>query len=159
MSTDLVVRSAAAPDQPALVEIARGSELFQPEEIPWLESQMTDFFRGELPTHRWTVVAHGDTIAAAAYLAPEDSGPGVYNLLFIGVLPGHRRRGAASLLLRDVEHHLRAQGARMLLIDTSSTEPLAPARAFYTQHGYDLEARIRDYWGPGDDKVTFRRVL
>jgi hypothetical protein len=36
---------------------------------------------------------------------------------------------------------------------------LEKTRAFYLKCGYDLEARIRDYYTEGDDKVTFRKAL
>ena len=96
---------------------------------------------------------------AAAYLAPEAAGPGVWNLLFLGVLPEARRRGLARALIAEVEQRLRAQGARMLLIDTSTEPPMAAARALYERLGYERVGLIPDYWGPGDGKLTFRRVF
>ena len=34
-----------------------------------------------------------------------------------------------------------------------------PTRRFYLKHGYDEEARLRDYYAPGDDQVVFRKAL
>ena len=43
----------------------------------------------------------------------------------------------------------------MLIVETSSLARFETAREFYRRHGYDEEARIRDFYGPGDDKVVF----
>lgn len=45
--------------------------------------------------------------------------------------------------------------ARTLIVDTSSMDDYAQARAFYRRQGLVEEARIRNFYGPGDDKVTF----
>lgn len=52
-----------------------------------------------------------------------------------------------------------ADGVRILLADTSGTEDFAATRGFYAAKGYTEEARIRDFWAAGDDKVTFRKAL
>ena len=46
-----------------------------------------------------------------------------------------------------------------MIVDTSGTEAFAETRAFYRKNGYTEEARIRDYWADGDDKITFRKPL
>jgi ribosomal protein S18 acetylase RimI-like enzyme len=94
----------------------------------------------------------------AGYLSPEP-GPGVWNLLFLGVRPEARRQGVARALIASVERRLREDGARMLLIDTSTKPPMEAARALYEALGYARVALIPDYWGPGDGKLTFQRVL
>ena len=48
---------------------------------------------------------------------------------------------------------------RFLLVDTSGKDEFKRTRAFYDMLGYDREARIRNYWADGDDKVTFGKVL
>lgn len=47
----------------------------------------------------------------------------------------------------------------MLLVETSSTEHYDGARGFYRARGFDEEARIRDFYGPGDDKIVFWSAL
>lgn len=155
--TDTIVRSAVSADIPALIAVARGSGLFTEDEMAFMEGSISGHFDAPQDGHRWTVLDRGG-VAGAALIAPE-MGEGVLNLLFIGLVPERRRNGGGSLLLRDAEAHGRAERARMLLVDTGGAPEFAPARAFYARHGYEEEARIRDYWRPGDDKVTFRKVL
>jgi hypothetical protein len=46
---------------------------------------------------------------------------------------------------------LREDGARMLLIDTSTEPPMVPARALYEALGYARATLIPDYWGPATE--------
>jgi ribosomal protein S18 acetylase RimI-like enzyme len=171
--TDPTVRSAVSADIPALIAVAQGTAMFTPDEMAFMEGSVRSHFDEPQEGHRWTVLeaigggasapssreagaATEARVLGAANLAPEMA-DGVFNLLFIGTLPDHRRLGGGSLLLRDAEAHLRGLGARLMIVDTSSLPAFGPARAFYARHGYDEEARIRDYWKPGDDKVTFRK--
>lgn len=45
----------------------------------------------------------------------------------------------------------------MLLVETLAS--FDRTRAFYSKCGYEEEARIRDFYAAGDDKVVFCKVL
>jgi ribosomal protein S18 acetylase RimI-like enzyme len=45
------------------------------------------------------------------------------------------------------------------LVETSGLPKYDRARAFYTKCGYEEEARIRDFYTTGDDKIVFRKAL
>ena len=83
----------------------------------------------------------------------------MWNLRFIAVLPGMRRRGFGATLLQGAEVAVREAGARMLLIDTAGSVDFAGVRAFYLAQGYAAEACIAGYYGDGVDKVTFRKTM
>jgi hypothetical protein len=61
--------------------------------------------------------------------------------------------------VRHVERALAAGGARLLLIETSGLGSFERTRAFYQALGYVEEARIREFYKAGDDKVIFRKTL
>lgn len=149
------VRDARADDASALATIIRGVGLFTPEEADGFAGSLAGHFTAPEEGHAWLLA---DDEQGAAYLAPE-AGPGVWNLLFLGVLPRARRRGTARALVAEIERRLKARDARMLLIDTSTDAPMAAARALYEALGYARVALIPDYWGPGDGKLTYRRAL
>lgn len=156
MTDQPLVRDAHLDDIPALQAVIRGIGLFTPEEAEGFAGTIPDHFAQPSEGHVWLIADNGQ---GAGYLAPEAAGPGVWNLLFLGVLPEARRQGLAHAIITEVEGRLRAQGARMLLIDTSTELPMSAARALYEALGYERVAVIPDYWGPGDGKVTFRRTL
>lgn len=55
----------------------------------------------------------------------------------LAVLPSHRRRGIAAMLVQEGEHRLRAKGARRLHLIVLADE--APANAFWTAAGYERQ--------------------
>jgi ribosomal protein S18 acetylase RimI-like enzyme len=64
--------------------------------------------------------------------------------------------------MQAAEEQLRSSGedvARVLIVETSSTDQYARTRTFYRKLGYDEEARIRQFYGPSDDKVVFWKSL
>ncbi len=65
--------------------------------------------------------------------------------------------GVGELLLKHAEHTVALQGARLLIIETSATEPLSRARHFYEAQGYLECGRIPDFYSEGDAKVIFSR--
>jgi hypothetical protein len=48
-------------------------------------------------------------------------------------------------------------GGALILADTAAKPSYARTRAFYEAAGYALEARIRDYYAPGDDRLTYAK--
>jgi hypothetical protein len=61
--------------------------------------------------------------------------------------------------MRALEETLRAGGHRILIVDTSGDPAFARTRSFYRGNGYAEEARIREFWDVGIDKVTFWKHL
>jgi ribosomal protein S18 acetylase RimI-like enzyme len=51
------------------------------------------------------------------------------------------------------------RGGRMLLIETSSQETYGATIRFYERNGYQLMARIKNYYRIGDDKLVFSKEL
>ena len=82
-----------------------------------------------------------------------------WNLQLIAIHPDRQRQGRGAKLLRYVEQALMVRGGRMLLVETSGLPDFDRTRKFYIKCGYEEEARIRDFYATGDDKVVFRKVL
>lgn len=155
-----MIRPSMAEEAGALVALGVEAGLFSAEEAPWLAGMLDDYFGGRLGEgHAWMTHEHDGEVLGAAYYAPTPASDRVWDLLMIAVRPGGQRRGVGAELLAHVERALRESGQRMLLVDTSSTPRYEKARAFYRKHGFDEEARIRDFYKDGDDKVVFRKML
>jgi ribosomal protein S18 acetylase RimI-like enzyme len=133
LTNPVSVRVAHHSDIPAIAAVINGIGLFTPEEAEAFSSSLLGHFEGAPEGRFWLVTQNG---MGAAYLSPEPS-PCVWNLLFLGVLPGARRGGLARALIGEVERRLRENGARMLLIDTSTEPPMEAARALYVALGYE----------------------
>lgn len=160
------IRPAGPRDRDAVLALAVLTEMFAPDEADGLGEVFDSAVTGGLEDHQWFVSTRGtgseDAVVAAAYVAPEPFSDRLWNLYFIAVHPSEQGSGAGSALLAHVESWLRDKGeevARVLLVETSSTDQYEDTRAFYARRGFDQEATIREFYGPGDHKVVFWKAL
>ena len=153
-SPGIHVRPATREDLEGIREIV--SLTLFPGEL--LTEMMQPYFDGD-PEQKWLIAMAEAGIAGVAFFTTEPLTDGTWNLKAIGVLPERQRVGMGRALLAAVESDLRRAGARLLLVDTSSSPDQAPARAFYESEGYECAATIADFWSDGDDKVTFVKRL
>ena len=93
------------------------------------------------------------------YAAPEALTEGTWNMLAIAVSPGIQGQGAGTAIISELERRLRERGHRILIADTSGRPEFEKTRKFYRANGYTEEARIRDFWSAGDDKIVFWKSL
>lgn len=84
---------------------------------------------------------------------------GTYDLYWIAVDTKHHRGGFGKKLVKFAEEEIARRGGRMLLIETSSQETYGATIKFYEGAGYIIEARIKDYYKPGDDKLIFSKHI
>jgi ribosomal protein S18 acetylase RimI-like enzyme len=171
----ITCRDVQESDLEALLNVADASGLFTPEDLDsLLGDTLRGIFNGTLgKEHRARVITIAEVaieeqdnsiqtepiVAGWTFFAPSDEdewGKGVYELYWIGVSPDCQRNGIGSRLLADCEALVQEAGASKLVICTSSTPATSKARAFYYAKGYlDTGTVVSDYYGPGDDKVTF----
>lgn len=155
-----MIRNATSEDIVAVLAVVKAIGLFSPEELEGFGGMISEHLGSDEDSDNfWLVDDEAGTLRSAAYFAPEPFSDGVWNLYFIGVHPSEQGKGRGTALIRAVEDTLRNRGERLLLVETSGQDSFAQTRAFYRKNGYDEEARIRDYYKEGDDKIIFRKAL
>ncbi len=82
-----------------------------------------------------------------------------WNLYWICVHPREQGHGLGRVLIEAAEAHARAQGGHLLVLETSGRPAYDHTRRFYQACGWTEEARIRDFYRPGDDVVYYVRRL
>lgn len=151
----LVIRPTIAEDVPGLESVIDAVELF-PSEM--LAGMMEPYLSGAQTADHWLTfedgVPHG-----VAYFVPERLTDRTWNLLLIAMHPDRQGKGHGAALLQSAEAKLTELGGRMLIIETSGLAGFEAQRGFYRRCGYEEEARIRDFYEAGNDKVVFRKVL
>ena len=154
-----MIRPAKPEETAAVIALCKTTGLFQPQELDALSAMLAEYFQGTLGEDHCWLVDDDDGLIGVAYYAPETFANGVWNLYLIGIHPDHQGKGRGTTLLRHVEETLATRGERILLIETSGLGSFERTRAFYGKNGYDEEARIRDFYSAGDDKVVFRKAF
>ncbi len=92
-------------------------------------------------------------VGVSGWDADEGEGRGVFWLGWTYVSPFQEGRGAGGLLLSAVLDRVRELGGRRMFLDTSSLPKYARAVRFYERNGFATEGQLKDYYGPGDDKI------
>ncbi len=82
-----------------------------------------------------------------------------YDLYWIAVEASLRRGGLGRLLLAESERLIREAGGQRVYVETSNRAQYVPTRRFYECCGYHLEAILKDFYAPGDDKAIFVKAF
>lgn len=82
-----------------------------------------------------------------------------FDLFWIAVEKQHQGRRIGQRLLVESERRIWAAGGRRVYIETSHRGQYDSTRAFYLRSGYAQEALLKDFYGPGDDKVIYVKAL
>ncbi|WP_247742348.1 MULTISPECIES: GNAT family N-acetyltransferase [unclassified Ruegeria] len=150
------IRLTKQNDIAALQEVLNGTELFPSEMLP----DMVDGFLSDGQSLEiWLTCETNSKAVGFCYAVPEELAEGAWNMLAIAILPTEQGKGFGGAIVNHLEVELKKRGQRILIADTSGSDEFAKTRAFYRKNGYSEEARIRDFWAAGDDKVVFWKSL
>lgn len=151
MTSEPHTRALSRADIPALSTILEDTGLFPPDLLP----DMAEPFLNGSAEHLWLVICDGETVVGFAYAESERLTDNTHNLLAIAVSPERQNRGIGKALVGAVQRQLARTGGRILLVETSSLAEYEGTRAFYDGLGFAREARIRDFYAEGEDKIVF----
>jgi ribosomal protein S18 acetylase RimI-like enzyme len=153
-----MIRPATPDDTPALVEIARGTGVFKPAELIALREVLDDYHATNAGLgHRAISYERHGRVVAFAYYAPASMTDRTWYVYWIAVDKSAQAGGLGRGLMHQIEHDVRKDNGRLLLIETSSMAHYEPTRRFYLKHGYEVGAVLADYYADGDDMVIFRK--
>ncbi|WP_138497414.1 GNAT family N-acetyltransferase [Nostoc sp. PA-18-2419] len=154
-----MIRLTAPDDTNALLALAEATGLFESNQIEELAQMLNQHFDDKTDNQGVWFTDYDNEPVGVAYAAPERMTEGTWNLYLIAIHPVRQRQGRGAFLLHHVEQMLANKGERMLLVETSGLKDFEYVRAFYRKSGYEEEARIREFYKLGDDKVIFRKAL
>jgi ribosomal protein S18 acetylase RimI-like enzyme len=149
------IRDLDRADIPYARAVLEGTGLFPPD---MLQPMAEPYLTGQAP-HHWLVAYEGEQFAGFVYAEPERMTDGTFNLLAMAVDPALQGRGIGTALVAALEARLRGQGGRILLVETSGLQEYAGTRTFYARQSFSEEARIREFYAEGEDKILFWKRL
>ena len=162
-NTEVHIRRLDRSDRPFIEKIVISSGKFNDVEVATaLELVDEALARGEESGYLFAVLEHGNkypVVRGYACYGPVPLTQGAYDLYWIVVDPASQGKGFGSHLLEYVETDVLRLGGRMILIETSSQETYGATVRFYEKAGYELVARIKNFYRVGDDKLVFQKEL
>lgn len=149
-----------AQDRPLIERILRDTRFFSQAEIDIALQLIDDRLQmGEASDYHFVVAEVAGQVAGYACLSSIACTQSSWDLHWIAVNPKHQRSEIGRKLLVASEEEARGHGAARMYVDTSGRTQYEPTRAFYERFGYHPEARLADFYAPGDDKVLYLKVL
>jgi D-alanine-D-alanine ligase len=158
-----VRRSLESEDRAPLEKLIRETSFFNPEEIEVALELIDDRLSQGDESHYRFLVAETDgndgNIAGYACWGPIPGTLASADLYWIVVDPRHQGKGIGAALLKDAEDWMASVGRTRVYVETSTRAQYDGTRRFYFACGYELAAELADFYGPGDGKAMFLKVL
>jgi GNAT superfamily N-acetyltransferase len=157
----IVSKGINTNDRRNIEEILRSTEYFYDFEIETaLEIADETLTRGtETSGYYWMKISDEDGVVAFANYGKNDFSTHSWELYWIAVHQNSRNKRLGSVLLKAIEDDIRKMGGKILWIETSGRPLYAPTEAFYQKNGYELAASLKEFYGPGDPKQIYSKVL
>jgi ribosomal protein S18 acetylase RimI-like enzyme len=150
------VRKLKATDVPDLVRILEDTGAFTDEEVG-VAVELLGIVLNDHTQQDYEVAVAEDNGQVAGYIlyGPVPLTEGNYDIYWIATDPTVQGKGLGRQLMEHAETEAQKKGASMVSLETSSQGGYERTRRFYDQAGYTEESRIRDFYKPGDDRLTY----
>lgn len=157
----LIRRKALLSDVESLKSLTAEATVFSKEEIE---------IAGELVAE---IARHGEEKSGYSIIILEEGGEALgysifgkipltessYDVYWLVVGNRYKRQGLASHIMDITEASIKKNNGAQIFIETSSTSKYQPARSFYERLGYKLSADQKDFYRPGDHKITYVKTI
>ncbi|MGH7568561.1 MAG: GNAT family N-acetyltransferase [Gemmatimonadales bacterium] len=152
------LRPVGRAQRARLEALTRATGVFRDAEVATAVELLDEALAGE-DDYRFVGAYAGDELVGYACWGPTPGTEGTNDLYWLVVDPARQRTGVGAALLGEVERRLLADGARLIVVETSSRPDYAATRAFYQRRGFTRAATIPGYYAPGDDLVLYTEDL
>ncbi len=161
MNLEEVSKGISAGDRIKIEEILRSSGYFYEFEISTaLEIADETISKGmEKSGYSWMKVVDENGLIAFANYGKNSFSIHSWDLYWIAVHHLSRNKRIGSVLLKAIEDDIREAGGKILWVETSGRPLYASTERFYINNGYSLQASLKDFYGPGDPKQIYSKLL
>lgn len=140
-----------------LVEI---TGFFYPEEVTMAEELVQErLLKGDESGYYFILAEQYGRLVGYACYGPIACTAASFDLYWIAVHPDFQGKGLGRKILKDTEDLIKKAGGMRVYVETSQRPQYASTRVFYEHQGYRPESILEHFYGPGDGKVTFGKIL
>lgn len=142
-----------------LESIVRATGIFKEDEVAVALEVFDESASGRDPDYEFVGAFQGERLIGYACYGPTPATDQTFDLYWIAVHPKAQRSGSGGALMAEVERRLAERRARLLVVETSSSDDYEPTRQFYRKRGYEQAAQVRDFYGRDDHRVILAKTL
>jgi len=142
------------------MKILQDTPEFKPSEVVVAEEVIDSYLRDPIGSGYYTLIATtGSAIAGYICYGPTPLTDGTWDMYWEAVARKQRGQGIGRALMEAAENEIRQARGRLAIIETSSTTAYDNTVRFHLKNGYEIIARIPDFYAPGDDKLILQKRL
>jgi GNAT superfamily N-acetyltransferase len=157
----LVFKGIKSEDRKSIEDLLRSTGYFYEFEIQTaLEIADETLAKGsEISGYYWVKITDEDGVIAFANYGKNAFSTHSWDLYWIAVHQNSRNKKLGSVMLKAIEDDVKKLGGKILWIETSGRPLYASTEGFYRKNGYQLQASLKDFYGPDDPKQIYSKVL
>ncbi|MDP2730377.1 MAG: GNAT family N-acetyltransferase [Dehalococcoidales bacterium] len=142
------------------MQLLRNTPEFKPSEVTVAEEVIESYLDNPEGSGYYIFVAViASSIAGYLCYGPTPLTENTWDIYWIAVSAEKRGSGIGSALIKAAEKEIRHAKGRLVIIETSSTPAYEETIRFYLGCGYEMIARIPDFYSAGDDKLVLQKRL
>lgn len=153
------LRTVRADDRPAVLALLEATAVFRPDEIDVALEVLDEAIAAGPDGHYQARVSvdADDRPTGWVCCGPAPCTLGTWDVYWLAVHPAWQARGIGRQLMACAEGLIARRGGRLSIVETNGRDAYEPTRRFYLRVGYREAARVRDFYGPGDDKIIYTK--
>jgi GNAT superfamily N-acetyltransferase len=141
-------------------EIVESTKFFYDHEVEIASELVAERIRDGESTGYYFVFAELDGITVSyACFGPIIMSATCFDLYWIATHNDYRGRGIGKKVLQETCRQAAAMGCSIIIAETSGLPHYEPTRVFYTGNNFKLEARLKDFYTLGDDKLFYTKRI
>lgn len=154
------IRPMVRKDKSTIMDILGTIREFTAEEVTVAEELIDSYLEAPSTSGYLVFVAEVDsTLTGYVCYGPTPLTKGTWDVYWVAVDPGGQGQGVGKALMTFAENKIRESQGRLAILETSGRPDYDKTRRFHRSLGYEVAARITDFYSPGDDKLIFVKRL
>jgi ribosomal protein S18 acetylase RimI-like enzyme len=150
----------SAPDKASLLKILASTPEFKPIEVEVAEEVIDSYLaQGTESGYNIQVAEDEGQVLGYVCFGETPCTTGTFDIYWIAVDKTKRGHSIGKTLSSVAEKTIKEAGGRLIIIETSSVPLYENTRKFYLARGYEVIARIPDFYSVGDDKIILQKKL
>ena len=156
----ITIRPMRPADRQPIAEIIKATDVFSDDEFDVAMELIDIYLGGKAQSDYILHVAEKDGVVVGyVCYGPTDCTEGTFDLYWIAVSPSCQGSGIGKQLMAFTEREVASKGGRIVIIETSSQLKYKPTQDFYLRNGYVVEARVKDFYRNGDDRLIYTKRI